>query len=374
MIMSTVANRFCLSILGFAFLIAPPALFAQALQLTAEQTDAMGIELTAVQPVESVPSSWILAEVMVALDRVRYVTAPADATVVELRHVHGDVAKNDVIAVLESAEISRLQGEFLATYAKLDAAVKASLRLKSLSKIGASSIELLQEREAQVIEYQAMLDEIKQTLRVMGFAEESINALEARRKLQSPKLTLRAPAEVEMFDLKTSVGQTVEQFQPLFALGELDPITVHTPVPVELARKLVEGQVAEIQHGDRVIQAKISHMERMVDVMTQTTDVHLHLENPESESRLLPGQKVQVRFLLPTPNAFRAPLSSLAQMDGENVLFVSAAEGFQTLPIKVQATRDAQLFFSTQSPQNLNQVVSKGATAIKLAMSAGEEE
>lgn len=353
---------------------------AEPLLLSAEQQQAMGVEARAVTQVASVPTPWIQAEVMVALNKIRLVTAPQDVRVIELRRVHGTVSAGEIIAVLEADAVTLLQTEYLATQAKLDAAKSALKRLKSLSRIGASSVELMQEREAQVIEYEALLAQQEQSLLLAGFSESSIANLKAKRKLQPSRIAIQAPANGEMFDLKASEGQVVEQFQPLFSFGELDPITVHVPVPVELARTLQEGKPAQIQIASGTLTAEITHIERMVDEMTQTVDVHLHLPNPESANQLLPGQKVQVRFLAAKTPAYQAPMKSLAHLDGQNSVLILQPAGdnqmaVKVVPIEVHAMQQGQLFFSPQSENfDAQNVVASGVTAIKLAMSAGEEE
>ena len=315
------------------------------------------------------PSQVFNADVIVALDKIQNITAPIDATLIQLNYVHGWIPKNSVIAVLESQTIAEWQSDYLATQARLDATVKALARLENLGKIGASSIEMIQDREAQVIEYRAHLQQLEQTLLMNGFQANRFAQLKKTGKLQPSEIQIRATHDVYLMELQATIGQTLEAFQPVLTLANIDPITVHVNVPVNQARLLKIEQTATIQYADQSLTAEINHIDTHVNEMTQTIDVHLHLPNPKNKP-LLPGEKVQVQFNQPVESmTYRLPKGALAQMDGANIVFQSTQQGISPLTINVIAIRGDSLYFSPSSSEPMGNIITHGTSALKLALS-----
>jgi len=346
---------------------------AQEVSLTPVQQGALGIQVETAMQINQVPSAWYSGEAMFALNTVREVTASVSGQIVALDRVHGEVTKGERIAIIESAQIAQMQGALLSDLASLDSAQKELKRAQQLSRSGASSAKALQQAQVDVSRLGAQLQQAKQSLLLAGFSAESLQKLEQSRQMQSSQVVLSAPADGELYEMHVTKGQQIDAYQSLYQFGELNPITVHVMVPIDLAAQLEEGQAVEIKLGSAVLSAQVSHIERHVDAMTQSQDIHIHVANPDN--KLLPGQRLQVRFLQGAAQAYRVSLRSLAQLEGQSVVFTRQAEALKAVPIEVLAMRSQSLYFApVGQATDFSQVVSVGTSAIKLAMSADEEE
>src|SRR5262245_55044999 len=88
----------------------------QRIKLTGEQIAAARIELVAAQPGTLVRRLTVPGTIVPHADRLAHVSVKLMATVGELRKRLGDpVAKDEVIAILESREVADAKSEYLAT-------------------------------------------------------------------------------------------------------------------------------------------------------------------------------------------------------------------------------------------------------------------
>lgn len=342
---------------------------AVELQLTEQQISAMGVQVAEVKTVSQIPSAWLNGEAIFALNKDYHQTASIAGQIVEVKRVHGPVQKGEVIAVMQSPELTLMQGDLIASLTELNSAEKTLKRAKQLSQAGASAAKNLQQAQFEVDRLTAQIAQQKQSLQITGF--QGIDDLIKTRRIQPSLVEFKAPADGEMYDINISKGENIEAYQSIFSMGEVDHVTVHIPVPLKIAAQLEEGGTAEIKVAGEIINAPVMHIERTVDDMTQTRDVHIHLS--VHNEQVLPGQRVQVRFMLtPKQTVLQVPVKSLTQFDGENAVF--AANDAQVTPqaITVLATSDGRAFIKTDS-QSITHVVSAGTTAIKLALSADEE-
>ena len=81
----------------------------QALTLTAEQQQAMGLKTVALKRVDVYPSANFSARAMIPLDKNHQLSAAVSGKVVALHHPHGAINKGELIAEIESPEFIQMQ-------------------------------------------------------------------------------------------------------------------------------------------------------------------------------------------------------------------------------------------------------------------------
>lgn len=346
----------------------------RSLNLTAEQHSSLGLTTQMAQQVMQFPSANYPAEAMIPLKTIRTLSSPLSGMMTALNVVHGPIEKGQVLAEIESANLLSLQAELLATVADLNVANSELKRAKQLGKSGVSSTKNLQQVQAQVNKLSALRAQQKQALLMVGMTEAALNKLLSTQTIQSPMLQIISPIDGQLYDLQVRLGERVKQDQPLFSLGETDPIVLVVRVPVTVAEQLEEGQMAVIPSLDK--KGVIEHIDPEVDRLTQSVDIHVKVEN--SAHKIRPGQLFELHFLMQTagkeqPALYQAPSNAISQFEGETVVFVEIDKRIQALPIEVKNITNQTLYFTVQEPlASAPSVFITGSTAIKSAFEAAE--
>lgn len=360
---------------GYLLLGSPMAASAQAMSLSAEQQQIMGLETVTVQSAEYYPSSNFTAKAIIPLNKNHQLSSTVSGKIVALHHAHGEIKQGELIADIESAELVAMQQQLIMAIADLEVAKQNLKRAEALSKSGASSVKNLNSIRAEVTKLESLKSQYSDVLKMAGLPEKALNELLQTQRLQSSRLQVFSPVNGQVYDLEVMLNQIVEKGQTLVTLGETDSMVFETNVPQAFSKQLAEGQKVAIPALNK--QAEIGHVHTDVDDMTQTVTVHIKVEN--ADGQILKGQLSEVQFLFsPTQNQtlLQVPASALSQMEGEKVVFAKTASGIEAFPIDVLSIAQGQLFFQLKEASNndLTLIYSKGSTAIKSAFAATEEE
>lgn len=358
--------------LSFALLGVSSAQAGQAsVKLNAQQWQAMGIQTAQAQTVSQVPSMPLQAIAMMPIQSMQNFNSPLDGRITELHRVHGEVAEGEVIAVLDSAQLVAMQTGLLGVVNELQVANKSLQRTKQLNAGGIASTKQLQAAQALVTQLRSKLAEKKETLRLAGFSQERMDKLLKTQKTQGSQLHISAPVAGQLDEMQIRLGQRITANQALFSMGTIDPIVLDVRVPVNMRSQLEEGMAVAVDGFSE--QGKIRHLENQIDELTQTFEVHVLFANPQR--KILPGQSVSVRFLSNQSQAYRAPINAVAQFDGETVVFTQPnAQKVATQAVKILQMDSENMYFTASDFDATMPLVTAGTTAIKLALSASEEE
>ncbi len=343
-----------------------------SLSLTTEQHSSLGLVTQTALQVTQFPSANFPAEAMIPLKTIRTLSSPLSGIMAALNVVHGPIEKGQILAEIDSPDLLVLQSDLLATVADFKVANSELKRAKQLGRSGVSSAKNLQQASAQVNKLSAVRAQQKRALLMAGMAEDSLNKLLTTQTLQSPTLQITSPIDGQLYDLQVRLGERVNQNQPLFSLGETDPIVLVVRVPVSFSEQLKEGQTAMIPALNK--QGIIEHIDPAVDSLTQSVDVHVKVEN--SAHTIRPGQLFELHFLMNANGKdqqalYQVPSNAISQFDGKTVVFTQVNNTIQPLEITVKNITDQTLYFSVQ--QVSTEVLSifvKGSTAIRSAFEA----
>ncbi|BBP47009.1 hypothetical protein THMIRHAS_23820 [Thiosulfatimonas sediminis] len=340
------------------------------IELNTEQWQAMGIQTAQAQAVQQVPSIPLQAIAMMSLQSMQSFNSPLDGQITELLRVHGEVDAGDVIAVLDSAQLVVMQTELLGVISELEVAQKSLKRTQQLNNSGVASTKELQATQALVTQLKSRLSEKKESLRLAGFSQARLDKLLKSNQTQGSTLQIIAPMNGQIEEMQVRLGERINRNQPLFSMGSIDPIVLDVRVPLAMRTQLSEGMAVAVEGFAE--QGRIRHMENQVDALTQTFEVHVVFANPQRQ--ILPGQAVTVRFLIQQQQAFRAPLSAIAQFDGSSVVFIqTAAQEVAAQMVQILQMDAHNMYFTAQDFDAQTPLITQGTTAIKLALSASEE-
>jgi len=348
---------------------------ANELKLTNSQQMSMGMQTDSAKKVELVPSAIYPAQATIPLRTIRSLSSPLAGQIIKLNYVHGPVKKDQVIAVIESPELLKIQESFLATLSDLTISQQNLSRARQLNKTGVSSKKQLQQALSEVKKLSFKKAQSERNLLLFGMTDSAIKNLETTNKLQPANLNITSPIDGQLFDLDVRLGERVAQNQSIISLGETNPIILVVRVPVETANDMDEGQKVKVLSNNKL--GEVKHIDMMVDPMTQSVDIHIKVQNDDNKLRA--GQLFKVRFLTEKNDTiYQVSADAISQYDGKTIVFVKQKiqekEVIQALPIQVVNITDKQLYFIPETKQSLPLTIyTKGSTAIKAAMDAANE-
>jgi membrane fusion protein, heavy metal efflux system len=350
----------------------------QIVKLTEEQIAAARIELVAAQPGTLVRRLTVPGTIVPHADRLAHVSVKLMATVAELRKKLGDpVAKDEIVAVLESREVADAKSEYLA--AKLTSELNQDLAERDRAlweKRFAPEQQYLRSRNLAATS-RVRFDIARQKLLAIGLTEKEIAALpdepEALLRLQEVRAPMAGRVVERKVDLGTAVGRDNLETE-LFVIADLARVWVElavSPADLPLVR---EGQdvVITIRAAKEKAEGKIVFISPLLDKDTRSARVVAEIENGDGIWR--PGSFVTAAIAVDEQAAqVVVPSSSVQSVGSDKIVFVRTADGFAKRPVVVgrSDSRSTEILTGLQASEV---VAAANAFLLKAEMLKGQLE
>lgn len=306
-------------------------------------------------------------------NQVSIVAPRAEGRVVAVRADLGQaVARGTPLAVLASAEISQIRGDYERARAGLDIAQRNYEREKRLFQ---QSISPEKEMLAAEQSYRETLADVKSSASRLA----SIGASEG----QGGNYTLGSPIAGIVVDRTAMPGQIAGPQTNLFTVANLRHVWITVDVyDADLAR-VQQGAVTTVTAaalpGENFI-GRVTYAGGVVDPNTRTFKVRVEVENPRL--RLRPGMFAQVRIEAPStadPNRVVVPDIAVQDVNGAKVVFVAGAQRgtYIVRPVSLGLPVDSGRVSVITGLRAGERVVVRGAFQLKAQFtkaSFGEEE
>lgn len=341
----------------------------EQLTMTAAQIGALGIETTTVEATAIRFTGLLPGEVAVPNAQLQVVTAPQQGLVETLLVAEGEtVSRGQPMLQIQSPSLLALQSEYLEAYTRYQLAQTNYRRDKQLSDEGIIAERRLLESEARYRELGASLSRVRGLLELAGMDENALHALVARRDL-SGVLVVRAPFDGVVLDQMVLAGSRVEAADPLYRIGNLNPLWLEVHVPLEQLGDTAPGQEVVIPALE--LSGRIVTVGRSVHGADQ--GVMVRAEIHEGTDMLRPGQFVQVQLAVETKrNSFRVPRASVAWVGGNSFVFLATPSGFTPVEISVAGEEAEHLIITAELAPGAR-VASGGIAALKAAWLEGSD-
>jgi cobalt-zinc-cadmium efflux system membrane fusion protein len=311
---------------------------AEIVKLSAEEIAAAGIGIAPAQSGTIAHRLVVPGTIIPHADRIARVAAKLSATVAELRKKPGDpVAKDEVIAVLESREVAESKSEYLA--ARLNADLTSDLyeRDKVLWDKRVTSEQMLLRSRGAAVQAKMKLDIARQKLFALGLTDAELAALPTLPEHLLRRQEIRAPMAGRIVERKVDLGMAVGRDNlesELFVIADVDPCWVELSVsPGDLAL-VREGQAVTISARGltETAEARIVFISPMLDKETRAARVVAEIANKDGIWR--PGSFVTAAIAFAQqPVALVIPAAAIQTMDAGPVAFVRTREGFAKRPL-----------------------------------------
>jgi cobalt-zinc-cadmium efflux system membrane fusion protein len=302
-------------------------------KMTAEQIGAAGITIAEVGSGFLQRHLQVPGTIIPSGDRIARVAVKLLGTVAEC------VQQGEVVAVIESREVADAKSEFMAARLMHDLQQTLAARAKNLAESKSmAENEYLRVRNA-FEDARVKRDTARQKLLALGLNEQQIEELLQRPGPSLERQELRAPISGKVAERRVDLGALVGREgleSELYVI--VDPSEVWAELAIAPADlpAIREGQqitVASAVIGERA-QAKIMFVSPLLDKDTRAARVIALLPNAADVWR--PGSFIAADIPLASrPVGLVVPKTALQSINGEPVVFVRTAEGFEKRVIRI---------------------------------------
>jgi len=305
---------------------------AAEILMTNAQQQNLGVTVTPVGKNTMLSSRRFPAEIMVPVGQDRVVSAPQAGLLDQLFVAAGqEVKKGQAIAHLTSPDLLGLQRDYLQALTQKNLSAKSLARDAELFKDGIIPQRRYLETQSAHEEVSATIAQRKQSLRLAGMSDASINKMNPTSGMNSG-ITLTSPIDGQVLEQMVTTGQRVDMAMPLYKIAKLNPLWLEIHAPLEglpFVKIGMQVQVPKLQAYGKLI-AVIRSVNRADQTM------HLRAEITQGTEKLSPGQIVEAEISLgPQEQHFSVPKSALARQGTEAIVFVQTKTGFHPLKVKV---------------------------------------
>lgn len=236
-----------------------------------------------------------------------------------------EVQPFDLLAAIDSPDLSHAQGDALALKAQAEAAKANARREQSLHKDGMTTTRDLELATATAAEQSAHLAAAR--AKVATMAGESTEAM--------GMYNLRAPLAGVVIERALHTGQTVEANVVAFRVANLDQLWVELAVGERYLGGMKRGDPVEIRpiaHPEHAMTGELAYVGDVIDPLSGTAPVRVKIANLHRQLR--PGQSVTatIRMAQVDRDSLAVPLSAVTPIDGKLHVFLEVG------PHRVQPT------------------------------------
>lgn len=255
--------------------------------------------------------------------RVARIGATVTGRVVEVDVLPGqDVKKGELLARLNSSELSSQQLAYMKARAQLELNRRAAERAKALLAADVIGAAELQRRES---EYQISVAETRAAadqLRLLGFSEAALNRLGAQGAVDSVT-PVSASRQGTVVERRVAVGQVVQPADTLFVVADLSRVWALAQVPEQQIGQVRVGQQVSIEVpalGNERRVGKLIFVGHTVDPETRTVLVRTELDN--RDGALKPAMLATMLIEARPSDKLVVPASAVVREGEEEFVFV----------------------------------------------------
>lgn len=337
---------------------------ANEVRISPEAAERAGIRVGRAEKRALTGGVAIPAEIQFEPSSTAHVAALVSGRITKVAVALGDrVRRGQLLGVVASSDVSTARARLDQARARLTAAESTLRRQQQLSTEGIGAQRSLVDAEAQVGELRAEVDGLRRQLSVFGSGSGG-------------ELALTSPIDGVVVDLHATLGEATMPEQPAFIVTDPTKVWVRGNVPeLEIAR-VQSGSAALVRlHAfpDLSMPGTITYVAPALDERTRSLPVRVSLQAPDARLRSGLFGSIELLGGAADERVVVVPADSVAQLDGQNVVFVPADEPNTFRPQPVALGRHAGGFFEVRSGLSEGaSFASSGAFTLKSALRSSE--
>ena len=337
------------------------SLQATTVELTDAQIQNLGIELGPLQSITEIPLFNAPAQLTIPPKNDYIVSTLYAGLIKQIKVAVGDkVKKGQVLAIINSPELLKLQQQHLKSIHDLRLSEAEFLRDQKLFKEGVISDRRWLKTKMNHQVYRSYADETGQLLSAAGFSKRQVRNLEIKHNISS-QLNITAPISGVVLDRKVKAGQRADALSALFRVADLSTLWLDINIP--------QQRINEVQVGDRItvpgidMNAKVFLVGQNVDTETQTVLVRAAIEGTANNLRA--GQVLTVKInRISKTVMYQVPNTALIKSKGIHYIFIKTSSGFIAKVVTI-LSKNAQNLIISGALKNTDVIALKGAVALK---------
>lgn len=249
-----------------------------------------------------------------------------------------EVKKGDVLARLNSSELSNQQLAYLKARSQLELNRRNAERAKALFDADVISLAELNRRDSEYQISQAETRAAADQLQLLGVSPAAIDRLGKQGSVQSVTPVV-ASLDGIVVERKLAQGQVVQPADTLFVVADLSRVWAEAQVPEQQVAQVITGQAVTIEVpalGNEKLVGTLVFVGKTIDPATRTVLVRTDLDN--REGRLKPAMLASMLIEAKTVDRLVIPASAVVRENDEDHVFVAAGEGeFRLVKVKLGA-------------------------------------
>ncbi|VAX19715.1 Cobalt/zinc/cadmium efflux RND transporter, membrane fusion protein, CzcB family, partial [hydrothermal vent metagenome] len=244
----------------------------ETVRLSEEELEEFGIQTSLAGPGKLNISITLPGEVSVNADKLAHVVPRVSGVVREVRANLGDHVKlGEVMAVLESRELSDAKAEYLAAIERLSLATANYSREERLWRKKVSSEQDYLNAKQELAEVRIALRSAEQKLHALGFTEKYLDRLPKHADITFTRYEITAPFKGTVIEKHVALGEAVQGDAVLFVVADLSTVWVDLSVYEKDLPFIKEGAKVAITAGHGIPDAEgvISYVGPIVGEQTR---------------------------------------------------------------------------------------------------------
>ncbi len=270
-------------------------------------------------------------------DRLAHIVPRVPGVVRKVFKGLGDhVKKGEVMAILDSRELSDTKADFLAASERVILAEVNFTREESLWKKKISSEQEYLEAKQALAEAQIERRSAEQKLHALGFSNRYLKDLSKHPEESFTQYKITAPFSGTVIKKHITLGEVLKDDTSAFIVADLSSVWVDLSVYQKDLGALSEGQsvVIEAAQGNIKTEGKISYLGPVVGEATRTALARIVLPNKDGKWR--PGLFVNAKIAVSETEAgLVVPKSAIQKIKDEDILFVMEAGAFEAKQVRL---------------------------------------
>ena len=276
--------------------------------------------------------------------RLARIGATITGRVVQIDTILGQsVRKGEVLARLNSSELSEQQLAYLKARAQLELNKRNAERARALFEADVIGAAELQRRESEhqisVAETRAASDQ----LQLLGVSRAAIERLGRQGEVDSVTPVVATMNGV-VVERKLAQGQVVQPADALFTIADLSRVWAIAQVPEQQVALVKAGQAVSIEVpalGNEKLVGKLIFVGQTIDPETRTVLVRTELDN--ADGRLKPAMLASMLIEAKPVERLVVPAGAVVRENDEDHVFVAEGDGvFRLVKVKLGPEQGGQ--------------------------------
>ena len=260
--------------------------------------------------------------------RLARVGAPVPGRVTDLEAREGDaVRRGQVLAVINSTELSTAQLAYLKAVSQRGLAARAAVRAQQLLEADVIGTAELQRRQAELAQAEAEVNAARDQLKVLGMGAAALERLAETRTINSTAQIV-APIAGTIIDRKVTEGQVVQPADGVFLVADLSNLWAVADVPEQIAGGVRAGEAVQLEiaaQPGRPLPGRLNYVAPTVSPETRTVRVRMDLPNPQREFR--PNMLTSMLIRSAPQWRLTVPAEAVVREENRDFVFVRSGEG-----------------------------------------------